>query len=519
MSKFGFQTLSLKSRNSKKYIVILSFFVVLAVSAANFLLPKSSAQTAQVLPPTPFKIGEKLTYNFTFERFKNAGYAETYVVSRGKLNDRDVVELSSKIKTNEFVSAAFYLIDENRTTFAAADTGLPLYIRKVSNAAVFPEEKINSYLETPTQNFDLLTLIYRIRSVGGSGNFTLQENEKIYSVSAASSVAERVKTDAGEFDTNISNIQSEFITEKGLTDFRINFSNDENHIPVLVRFKVGKSEFRASLASVQVITDETPTPTPTLTQTPQVISTPTPKPTATPYLNNQPLSAELPFVLGETLEYKVTSNGKANGTVVFQAKERKEFQGNGIKQDSLLLTANVTQGENGFDILRQGDSMSSQVNPESLQPQQLEIKFNGTLSGLNQAVRFDQERGFALIGGTNQVQIPVNTHNLLSLFYAIRSFNLKPSKDPTSPVNDTRVSVFYGNQFYVFLLRPAEAQIITLDGKKIPAQQITIYTGNPTLDSLNLRLWLSNERDRTPLRFAVGNYQADLVSQKVVKPN
>jgi hypothetical protein len=274
------------------------------------------------------------------------------------------------------------------------------------------------------------------------------------------------------------------------------------------------------LASVAVSADETsPTPTPTTAQTPQVIVTPTPKPTATPYLDNQPLSAELPFVLGETLEFKITSNGQPNGTILFQAKERKEVDFGGIKQDSLLLTANVTQVGNNIQIFKQGDSITAHVDPETLQPQQIEIKFNGALSGLNQIVRFDQERGLAIFGGTNQVQIPVNTHNILSLFYAIRSFNLKPSKDPTSPVNDTRVAVFYGDQFYVFLLRPAEAQIITVDGKKISAQQITIYTGNPTLDSLNLRLWLSNERDRTPLRFAVGTYQADLVSQKVVKPN
>jgi hypothetical protein len=519
MNKFRFQTSNLKSQNTKKSLLILGFLMVLGFSAVNILLQKSSAQTAQILPPTPFRIGEKLTYNFTFDRFKNAGYAETFVVSRGKLNERDVVELSSKIKTSEFVSAAFYLIDETRTTFAATETGLPLYVRKISDASVFPEEKVDNFLDTPTQNFDLLTLIYRIRNAGGNGNFSLQENEKIYSVSASGSIVEKIKTDAGEFDTNVAQIQSEFFTEKGLTDFRINFSTDESHIPVLIRFKVGKAEFRASLASISVIADETNPPTPTPTQTPQIVSTPTPRPTAAPYLENQPLLAELPFVLGETLEYRITSNGQSNGMILFQVKERKELNFNGVKRDSLLFNANISKVSGGFDVFKQGDSITSQVNPESLQPHQLEIKFNGALSGLNQSVIFDQQRGLAFSGGANQVQIPVNTHNLLSLFYAIRSFNLKPSKDLTSPVNDTRVSVFYGDQFYVFLLRPAEAQIITLDGKKVSAQQITIITGNLTLDSLNLRIWLSNERDRKPLRFAVGNYQADLVSQKIIKPN
>jgi hypothetical protein len=102
----------------------------------------------------------------------------------------------------------------------------------------------------------------------------------------------------------------------------------------------------------------------------------------------------------------------------------------------------------------------------------------------------------------------------LSLIYAVRSFNLKPSKDTYNPINDTRVAVFWENKPYIFTLRPSTAEIIDIKGMKISAQLISVNTGNPQLDSLNIKVWLSNDSRRLPLRFSAGQYQADLISEK-----
>ncbi len=483
----------------------IAFFILKSVSAQN-------AGKTETLPPTPFRIGERLTYNVSFGRFKNVGFAEIAVVSRGKLGEKDAVELHSKFKTNELVAAAFYLLDESRITYAAADSGLPIYVRKSSNAGIFPEETVDNFLVTPTTNFDLLTLVYRIRNAGGLGSFLMQEDDKVYAVNAQTTVSERIKTDVGDFETTISAIQSDYFTERGFKDFRINFSSDEEKIPVLIRFKTPKGEFRAVLASLQNTEPEPETqPTPTPVPTPRPVQTPTPKPSPTPNLNNLPLSQNLPFVLGETLEYKLASNGQSVGAFVLQARERKTID----KKDTLFLAATISKVEKGIGIFNAGDSILAQVSAETLAPFQFEVKFSGTLSSFNQSARFDQERGIASFGGTNQVLIPINTHSLLSLVYAIRSFNLKPSKDAKNPINDTRVAVFYGTQYYVFTLRPLESELINLSGEKISAQMITVITGNAQLDALNLRVWLSNNEKRTPLRFSIGSYQADLISDTV----
>jgi len=517
MKREKLQTLNLTRRwNLLRFTAI---FVLTAAFTQFFILKKISAQNATIAPPistSTFRIGERLTYNISFEKFNNAGYAEIYVVSRGKLADRDAVELRSKLKTNDFFSAAFYLLDESRTTFASAEKGLPLYVRKTENASVIPKETVNNFLVVPTINYDLLTLIHQVRNAGGIGNFSLQENDKIYNVNLTQMLAEKVKTDAGEYDTNYVAVQSDYLTEKGLTDFKINFSSDEQKVPVLFRFKTAKGDFRVALASVQIIDGETveTTQPPIQVQPPRPITTPTPIPTPTPYIENQPLLKELPFQLGETLDYQLSSDGQIVGTVRLEAKERKLFSG----LDSLLLTATVTNSVAGNRIFTTGDSLKANVNPDSVAPQQIEIKFTGNLSAFNQITGFEQTTGVASVNGVNRIDIPVGTHNMLSLLYAIRSFNLKPSKDSTNPVNDTRVAVFWDKQPEVFTLRPATADIINLRGEKISAQQISIKTTNPQLNALSLRIWLGNDEKRLPLRFAVGSFQADLISENGTQP-
>lgn len=476
-----------------------------------------SAQNSTVkMPITPhlFRVGERITYNISFGKFDNIGYAEMYVVSTGKLGNKDAVELRSKIKTNNLVSAAFYEIDETRITYASAETGMPLYTKHIENSGVLPKETVKNYLINPASEYDLLSIIYQIRRMGGNGSFNFAEDDRIFNFNITTNGIEKIKTDGGEFETNGAVVQSQYLFEKGLKELKVNFTADENKVPILIRFKTDKGEFRASLASLQVIEPEgTTLPTPTPIQTPRPQMTPKPIPTPVPYQENQPLLKELPFELGESLDYQITQSNQNIGSFRLQAKERKQFQG----QDSLFLTATVTSSQ-GNAIFKVNDAIIANVNPDTLAPQQIEVKFNGSLSSFNQVTQFDQRTGFITLNGTNRMESPVGTHSLLSLIYAVRSFNLKPSKDPNNPVNDTRVAVFWDKQPYIFILRPSNAEIINLRGEKVSAQLITVVTGNQQLDMQGIRLWLGNDDKRLPLRFSIGTFQADLVTESQIKP-
>lgn len=499
-----------------KIVAVFAVIFFGAVAFYNFQIASAqSPNKIQTLPPTPFRIGERLTYNVSFANLNNVAYAETHVVSRGRLGEKDAVELFSKIKTNELVSA-FYLIDETRTTFAAADSGLPLYVRKIDNTEVTPKEKISNYTVNATAYGDLLTVIYQARNAGGSGTFAFQENDKTYNaVFLNAGKPEKFKNATGEFDTSVSTVESNFLTEHGIKNIKINFTTDEDRVPVLIRFATAKGAFRAEIASIQTTEPEvSASPVPTVSPAPRPQITPRPVVTPTPYIENLPLSKDLPFVLGETLEYQITNNGQMTAMVTLQAKERKQFSG----QDSLLLTATVTGTQPNQQALKLNDTIRAQVNPESLATQQTERKASGALSQYNQQALFNQAGGSVISDKGSQIEIPVGTHSILSLAYAVRSFNLKPSKDLTNPVNDTRVAVFLDDKSYVFTLRPATASIINLRGETVAAQLISISTGNPAIDQYNMRVWLSNDDKRLPLRFTFGTYQADLVSEKIIEP-
>ena len=496
------------TRISATLILLLSgcFFV-------SSIIPNASAQVETVLSPTKFRIGEKLSYNVSFGKISDAAYVETYVVSRGKLSGKDAVEIRSKIKTLDLMSAAFFMFDESRIAFAAPDTGLPLYVSTNIHASALPKEVVSNYLTQPTSSFDLLTLIYRARESGGAGTFPLLEGDQQYNVTFQPTVAEHIKNVVGEFDTTVSVVQSDFLTANGIKELKINFTNGDDRIPVLIRFKTAKGAFRAMIAAiVQPDADipvSTPTPTPKPSPLPGASIRPTPKPTATPapYVENLPILPELGFLVGEQLDYRISSAGKPVATISLSARERKQFQ----KEDSLLLTATVTGVEDGNTAFRLGDSAKVQVDPDTLAPKWMESKFDSPLIGLNQTLTVDRRTGDFSYGAKTPADSPIGTHTLLSLAYAIRSFNLKPSKDLSNPVNDTRVAVFWESKTYIFTLRPSNSEEITVNGEKIPAQLITINTGNKELDALGLKVWLSTD-ERVPVKFAFGKFQAELIS-------
>lgn len=484
------------------------FSALLALIFVSFTGLSVYGQSFTGVPsPTRFRVGEKLTYSISFGKLGNAGYAETYIASRGTLSGRDAIEIRSKIKTLDLVSAAFFMIDESRTIFVAPDTGLPLYISKNSNEGPIPREAIANYLTEPTSSYDIITLMFKARETSGSGNFNLFEKDRMYSVAFVPAArGERVSTEAGEFDTTVSTVQSEYLTANGITEMRINFSIDENRIPVLVRFRTAKGDFRIVLsASVMALP---PTPLPTLVPTPVPTQTPArPKPTPSPevYVENRPLAPELGFQLGELLEYRLTNTGRPSASIALNARERRLIAG----EDSLVLTATITASEPGSRDFTPGDFSRVLVNPETLAPKEMESRFSSVFPGLNQTLSFDRRTGIVSFGGDKPIDAPVGTHTLLSLVYAMRSFNLQPSKDVNNPVNDTRVAVFWENKAYVFTLRPSNPEDITVNGEKVSAQLITINTGVPALDALNLKVWLATE-DRVPLRFGFGTFQAEL---------
>lgn len=492
-----------------KFIYRLKAALMLATGLLAFALtaPAQTSDEDAVAVPSRFRVGEKLSYTLTFSNLTDAGHAEFFVASRGTIGGVQAVEIRSRVKTFGLVSAAFLQVDESRTVYAAPDTSLPVYVSKVSHLGAVPRESIANYLTVPTSNYDLVTLLYKLRDAGGVGTYTVREGERVYSISFQTGVSERVETDAGTFDTTVSTADSEFLTFHGIKNLRINWSSDDSRLPVMLRFRTNQGEFRAVLSAVIEPEPAAAIKLPVVAATPLPTPVKRPTPVAEVYVNNKPLAAELGFQIGEALDYRVTAGGRPAGVITLSAVERKLFE----KEDSLLLQATVTEAAPGNAGLSRGDFARAQVNPETLAPKWVQTRFSSPFLGTKQVVRFDAKSGQISFSGPKPIDAPIGTHSLLSLIYAMRSFNLKPSKDPGNPVNDTRVAVFWESQPYIFTLRPSNSETIEINGEKVTAQLITVNTGTKELDALGIKVWLGTE-DRVPLRFVAGAYQADLVS-------
>lgn len=461
-----------------------------------------SPQTSGILTKTSkLRIGEKFSYTLSFGPSENAGVAEIGITSTGKIEGRDALELRASIKTVELVSAAFIKLDETRTTYLDPTTGLPLFSGRVDRTGPLPVATSSSFFKAASVDHDLLSLIYAIRNAGGSGSFTVREGGAVHSVIAQNAGTIRSWTPIGVYDTVIVRIESDLFASRGITDLAIHFSADDRMIPVVIRCRTERGQFRAVLSTITEPAVE-PAVTPTPLPTPTPVRSPTPTPVT--YVPNQPLLSELGFELGENLEFRVLYGGRPAGRVRLNAERRDMID----KVDTLVLRATVTGVEPGNPGLRMGDSAVAFVDPDTLATRKFESKFDSPFPALNQSVLFDPLTGKATFG-SETADIPLGTHSMVSLLYAMRSFNLKPSKDAGNPVNDTRVAVFWGNRAYVFTLRPSAPEMITINGEKVAAQLISFQTGIPTLDALQMKVWVAAQ-SRVPLRFLAGQYQADI---------
>jgi hypothetical protein len=481
------------------------------VSLWFIALPLQTLQAQDTPKPQPYRIGEKFTYNVSFSKYPTAAYAEMQVTSRGKYDGRDAILLQSKVKSNEFVSAAFFLVDETRQTLVSPDTGLPFFCKKVNNESGFAKEKAADF-KGNAASFDLLSAVYQIRfAPGGNGSLSIQDDEKAFQAAFQNVGKEKIKTDAGEFETNAIDVQG-----AGFQNLRINISDDDRRIPVQFSFMLPKGRVKAQLASLQIPqpeADPKATPTPAATPFPRITPTPRPTPAPRSYTNNEPLPADFPFVLGETLSFNVSRPGQdgAKGKLLLHAKQRRQFFG----QDSLHLVAAFKEVANGTPF-SPGDTFESYVQPESLLPYRTEAKFKGAAAQYNQTLAFNQQVG-RITSSAGSVEAPMGTHDLLSLAYAVRIFNLREFKRNAENNKDTRVSVAVGSGPVVMTIISQPDEMIDFEGAKVEAQ-VALVNLNQTL----IKAWIGKDNRRLPLKLAVTgalfNFQLDLASVGLEAP-
>jgi hypothetical protein len=484
----------------------------------------------------PYRVGERLTYTVAFSSFPTAAHVETQVAGRGQLQGREGIELRAHAETIGVVSAALFPLNVNQTTFVDPFDGIPYRAQQSIQQGARVQDVAQDYnaplggsalaqgrdVTAAAGTYDFLSALYRLRALplaqGATYGLSVKQNETVYDAQVKVTGRETLKTNVGSANTLVAEVRVR--GNKEADDYRIHiyFTDDERHVPVLISARHSAGEIRIELASAEFVGEAqdplaTATPTPTdpgirlPPGQPAGNNPPRTAPTATPTPGAAPVTppADLPFKPGEQLNFNFFfgPNAQPAGSASFLVRPRARY----FNREGLLLTANLQSAGAVQTLFPVSDQVNSYVDATTLLPFRTEL----TLAEGKRRARFvasaDQQGGSALFEDGTRVEVPFGTHDLLSVFYALRSFDLTPGKRNS-------VSLLLNKRPRVLFITALRTASLQLGGQNIPAVELALATSDPAGDRLALRLWVSTDKRRLPLRITavtpLGPVRADL---------
>ncbi|HEY0379551.1 MAG TPA: DUF3108 domain-containing protein [Pyrinomonadaceae bacterium] len=503
----------------KRYLTTAAGILLMAALASP-LFAQSTEQTAGVeLARSPYQVGELLTYTVSFSNFIDAAHLELLVAERGNFYGREGLQLRAHVETTGVVSAALLSINNDYTSYLDPVSGLPYrtqhvireggrtsdtsseYNQPVGTTAIPPMLRAGEIPGT----YDFLSVVYRVRALpltfGSIFYLNVQNDLDQYNVEVKVIDRQLIKTNVGSFNTIVTQVRVPRNEEVNDLKIRIYFSDDERHVPVLLTARLKSGEILAQLTGSEFITRPATDPA----ANPPAVTTPAVNVPTAESPTGRALPPELPFKAGEQLNFTVFLGGstQAAGTASFQVRPRATY----FNRDGLLLAAKAQTAPAASRIFFANDQINSYVDPNTLLPFRTELNLVEGGNRTNQTFTIDQDRGSATGGDGATLEIPVGTHDLISVLYALRSFNLAPPKR-------NAVSILVNNRPRTLFITSLKRETIQLGSQQIPAVQLSLTTDDEQPDKYALRLWVSEDRRRLPLRVTattqLGQVRADL---------
>lgn len=507
-----------------KFSLKLAQLIALLVSLSCAIAAQKSEANQAPFNQAAYRVGERLTYNVNFSHFVSAAHVELFVANRGTFFNRDGIQLRAHVETVGIVNVALLSINNDYTTYVDPQTGLPYRDQQVVREAGRTSEAERDYNQPagtdaiPSKvrigefsgTYDLLSTLYRVRGLplsdGSSYFLTVVHDGDQYSAEVKVIGRERLKTNVGSFNTVVTrvNVKSQDYS------LRVYFSDDERHVPVLITAKVAAGEIRAELAGSELTIPE---PTPRASPT-QPIKTGVQEPPVKPgsvqaapggITSEIPLR-DVPFKIGEQLTYQVylSNTQQPVGTIAFTLKSRGRY----FNRDGLLFSVTAQTTGPGARVFPVSDQIISYIDPTTLLPFRTELNLSENKYRYNRAYNLDQNRGAAVADNKERIEIPVGTHDLISAFYSIRTFDLWPPKQ-------NAISIMATTQPRTLLVKSQRRETIELAGQKITAIMLTLTTDDPQSDKMQIRIWIGDDARHLPLRITavtgLGAVRADLL--------
>lgn len=463
---------------------------------------------------SPYHIGERLTYNVSFSSFPSAAHVEVEVVSRGVYAGRDAIELRAHVETTGVVNVALFAINNDYTTYIDPATGLPFRSRETARDAIKSADSAQDFNQPagnaaipPRQKgfpgtYDFLSAFYRARALpladGAVYDLSVRGESSEYQAELKVVGRDVIRTNVGSFTTIVTQVR---VNSSVLKNLKIYFSDDERHVPVLLTARVSTGELRAELAGSEIV----PPPAEAATPTPLITAAPSPGPAATPTPHVPVGTDDWPFTVGEQLNYQIFigASNTALGSATFQVRGRARY----FDRDGILLTVNAQTTNAAARIFVARDQIDSYVEPKALLPFRTVLNLLEGKRRLNQTLTLNQETGMVTTDNGARIEIPVGTHDYVSFFYAVRTFNLNATRR-------SAISILVENKPKTLFINSDKHETIELGERRIPAIALSITTDDPEPDKYQLRIWVSDDKRRLPLRITcatqLGPLRADL---------
>ena len=490
------------------------FISSLTILFLAFVFPLFAQENGGSVPhsfsPAPYRVGERLTYNVSFSNFPSAAHVEVEVMSRGVHFGRDAVQLRAHVETTGVINVALFAINNDYMTYVDPATGLPFRSEESARDAIrsadavqdFPQPAGNEAIPPKQKGFpgtyDFISAFYRARALplatGAVYDLSVRGQGVDYHAELKVVGRDVIRTNVGSFPTIVTEIK---VSGSPLKNFKINFSDDERHVPVLMTARVSSGDLTAELAGSELVKPPEELPTPA----PAIAVAPVPKPVAAP----PPLSESLPFKLGEQLNYQVFigTNNTPMGLASFQVRGRQRY----FERDGVFLNVTAQTTGAAAALFAARDQIDSYVDPKALFPFRTVMNLMEGRRRLNQTLSINQEAGVATSDNGARIEIPVGTHDYVSFFYVLRTFNLAPKKR-------SAISVLVENKPKTLFVESQQREAIELGNRKVPAIALSITTDDPQPDKYQLRMWISDDNQRLPLRLTcmtkLGPIRADL---------
>lgn len=507
---YQLKTIIASVNRSLKPSIIFTLTILLLAVVFPLFAQEQDGRTPLYFSQSPYRVGERLTYNVSFSNFPDAAHVEVEVMARGMHFGREAIKLRAHVETNGVINVALFAINSDYTAYVDPTTGLPFRTEETARDVIRSADSVQN-LNQPAGNeaipprqrgfpgtYDFVSALYRARALplapGGVYDLTVRGQGVDYQTELKVVGRDVIRTNVGSFPTIVTEVKA---TGSPLKNFKIYFSDDERHVPVLITARVRSGVLTAELAGSELAKppDEIPTPTP------QVVVAPAPSPVTAP----PALPEHLPFKIGEQLNYQVFigTNNTPMGLASFQVRGRQRyFDHDGV---FLSVTAQTTGAAAAVFVAR--DQIESYIDPKALLPFRTVMNLVEGQRRLNQILTLNQNEGVATTDNGARIEIPVGTHDYVSFFYVVRTINFAAKKR-------NALSLLVENEPKTLFVEAQEKQVLQLGNQRVPAIALSITTDDPQPDKYQLRMWISDDGQRLPLRITcmtpLGPLRADL---------